>query len=304
MFVPLVDNGKTDTAVGIIGNSDVAFTLQGGNFGSPTYKIWLCLEPTSATLAEWAYCTVSGTAVSQMVRPNPKTHTTGCEVRWVHPADSINNLLLFMEDGWTVVPPHVTATYASATTFTLAGDWTSVLSKGDKLRLTNTTTKYFYVRSTSFGSGVTTVTVTGGSDYSLASGAITAVYYSKAASPAGHPIWFGWQVTYSAGGSMTFTSVVTDYAAFRMNGAEAEFKLKATGTTGGTASSQIMYSLPPVTPSATPTLPFTGWISDSGNLAGFAYLLNSTTGGINKYNDSSYNLGASKVIQVSGSYAV
>ena len=81
-----------------------------------------------------------------------------------------------------------TCTYASASTFTMAGDQTTVLSKGDRLKLTQTTAKYFYVIGVSHSAGTTTVTVTGGTDYTLANAAITTPFYSKEASPAGQNV--------------------------------------------------------------------------------------------------------------------
>lgn len=77
--------------------------------------------------------------------------------------------------------------YASATTFTIAGDWTSVLQKGDKIKLTQTTVKYFVVKSVSYSAPNTTVTVYGSTDYSVADATIASPYYSKANNPQGFP---------------------------------------------------------------------------------------------------------------------
>jgi len=88
-----------------------------------------------------------------------------------------------------------TWTYASATTFTISGDKTGVLSIGDKLKLTQTTVKYFYVVGVSYSSPNTTVTVTGGSDYTLANATITSPHYSHSSSPVGFPQWFNYTPT-------------------------------------------------------------------------------------------------------------
>jgi hypothetical protein len=106
----------------------------------------------------------------------------------------------FAEDGWTAA--NETWTYASSTTFTVVGDVTLKYRKGDKLKLVQTTTKYFYIISTSFGGGTTTVTVTGGSDYTLANAAITGPYFSHVSNPIGFPHWFNYTAVwtgYSAG---------------------------------------------------------------------------------------------------------
>jgi len=89
-----------------------------------------------------------------------------------------------------------TVTYASATTFTIAGDWTGILQKGDKFKCTQTSVKYFYIIGVSYSSPNTTVTVTGGSDYTLADAAITSPYFSKVENPQGFPTIFNYSPTY------------------------------------------------------------------------------------------------------------
>ena len=84
-------------------------------------------------------------------------------------------------DGW--IPSGEAWTYASAMTFTVSGDQTSKYTKGTKIKLTNSTTKYFYVVSSSYSDPNTTVIVTGETD--LADAAITAPYYSYADCPQG-----------------------------------------------------------------------------------------------------------------------
>lgn len=93
-------------------------------------------------------------------------------------------------DGW--IPAGETWTYASADsptfTFTISGDKTSKYSVGMKLKLTQTTIKYFIITAISYSSPNTTVTVYGGTDYTLANAAITSPYYSMVKSPFGFPI--------------------------------------------------------------------------------------------------------------------
>jgi hypothetical protein len=92
--------------------------------------------------------------------------------------------------GW--VPFPATWTYASADTptftFTISGDQTGLLSPGMRLRLTQTTVKYFIITAVSYGSPNTTVTVYGGTDYTLVSAAITAPYFSSVKAPQGFPL--------------------------------------------------------------------------------------------------------------------
>jgi hypothetical protein len=99
-----------------------------------------------------------------------------------------------LSDGWAT-PIGETWTYASAVTFTVPNDMTARYSKGTKLKLTQTTEKYFYVIASTYGAPNTTVTVTGGSDYTLANAAITNNYYSYAVNPEDFPGWFTYAPT-------------------------------------------------------------------------------------------------------------
>lgn len=94
-------------------------------------------------------------------------------------------------DGW-IDDTVDTWTYASADaptfTFTVSGDLSEVLTPGTRLKLTQTTVKYFIVTAAVFSSGTTTVTIYGGSDYTLANATISANYYSHIKGPAGFPL--------------------------------------------------------------------------------------------------------------------
>lgn len=88
-------------------------------------------------------------------------------------------------NGW--VGDGETWTYASATTFTISGDKTGKYQKGDKVKLTQTTDKYFRITNISYSSPNTTVTVDGFGIYTLANATITNPYYSKMDNPQGFP---------------------------------------------------------------------------------------------------------------------
>jgi hypothetical protein len=95
-----------------------------------------------------------------------------------------------MQSGWT--PARETWTYASADdptfTFTIAGvDLTTKYYPGMRIKLTQTTVKYFIITKVAFSTD-TTITVYGGTDYDLANAAITSPYYSTAKAPAGFPL--------------------------------------------------------------------------------------------------------------------
>ena len=106
---------------------------------------------------------------------------TGAAVwRQIYPADS----------GWIEV--FETWTYASADaptfTFTVVGDKSTKYYPGMRIKLTQTTVKYFIITKVVYSSPNTTITVYGGTDYTLANAAIIYPYYSSAKAPAGFPL--------------------------------------------------------------------------------------------------------------------
>lgn len=139
-------------------------------------------------------------------------------------------------DGWTLDTD--TWTYVSATSFKITGkDVSTRFPVGTKLRLTQTTAKYFYVVSSTFSTD-TTVTVTGGADYSLANAAITLPYYSYASSPVGFPQWFAFTPGTTTGWSGTPTTTGTK---FKIEGRTIFYRLYVSGTSNTTG---ISVSLP------------------------------------------------------------
>lgn len=74
--------------------------------------------------------------------------------------------------GW--IPVSDTWTYKTATTITVPSGAASIYKVGMGIRLTQTTVKYFYI----VGVADTVLTVTGGSDYTLANATISAVSYA------------------------------------------------------------------------------------------------------------------------------
>ena len=134
-------------------------------------------------------------------------------------------------DGW--MPANETWTYASATTITVPSDATAKYQEGDKIKITQTTVKYFYI----VGVADTVLTITGGDDYSLANEAITDNYYSHASSPIGFPAKF----TYTPGfTNFTIGNGVEDFT-FSIDGGKCY--VHGTVTLGTTSS---MSGLPKV----------------------------------------------------------
>ena len=136
--------------------------------------------------------------------------------------------------------------YASASTITVPSDATTRFQIGDRLRLNNTTTKYFYV----IGVSATVLTVTGGSDYAVANSVITNIAYSRVLRPFGFPDTFNWSPrAFGALAPMTYTDggVTVNVAQFSMLGRIITGYIDVSGTTGGTASGGIIFQLPATT---------------------------------------------------------
>lgn len=220
---------------------------------------------------------------------------------------SQQSVVQYLKDEYTALqgwnPYTTTCTYASATTFTIAGtDATAIFRKGTKLKLTNSTVKYFYVVSSSFSTN-TTVTVTGGSDYELASAAISNVFVSYVENPQSFPHWFNYTPSYSANGSMTYTSVTTDDSRFCVRGTTVHGYIRAYGTTGGTANTAIRFT-PPIAISAENTAePVGSAVATEGSTDYGAFLAKATTTIAQyKYDVSNYGLGATRYIRGSYTY--
>jgi len=150
------------------------------------------------------------------------------------------------------IPDTDTWKYASATTFTITGNQTAKFARGTKLKLTQTTVKYFYVVSASYSSPNTTVTVTGGVDYTLANAAITATYYSNQLVVPGFATngLFDWSGA-SGINIQGFSGTPTQNASFSMLGGLVVLYMNITGT----SSADTMTGTLPVTPTVSGRFP-------------------------------------------------
>lgn len=138
------------------------------------------------------------------------------------------------QDGWLDVDE--SATYASATSITLAVDVQDMFPTGCRARLKQSagTWKYFTVVSSSVDvSDILTLNLLGGSDYSVANEAISRmqVSYMSGAQP-GWPGWFNWAPSY--GGFSSDPLLVL--ARFCVTGRTVQFVYSASGdgTSNGT----------------------------------------------------------------------
>lgn len=191
-------------------------------------------------------------------------------------------------DGWTLATD--TWTYASASTFTIAGvDRTTTFTKGTRLKFTQTTVKYAVVVSSSFSTN-TTVTIAVNTDYVIANAAITSPYYSYQASPQGYPSHF----TYTP----TLTNITigngTATGRYAQIGSLAFFSFNLTcGSTTSMGTNPIFTV--PVVPKYSNSIVVASLLLDSGTASYFSTSVNESVG--TKENVYTY------VHATSGSYA-
>lgn len=141
-------------------------------------------------------------------------------------------------DGWTT-DAGATWTYLSATTITTADG--TLFQKGDRIKLTQTTAKYFIVTGVSGN----VITVTGGTDYTVANAAITTQQYSHQANPLGFPTSFAYTATWTCSGSMTISVGTVNFTRFSVVGNKCAWTFSYTAfTLGGTQSTDIYATLP------------------------------------------------------------
>jgi hypothetical protein len=125
--------------------------------------------------------------------------------------------------------------YSSATRITITDiTITALLRIGDKIKITQTTDKYFYIVNVNS----TSIDVFAGDDYSVANAPITYLGFSRLANPSGHPVVFSYTHAGSdcfpdAGAGFTLSNIsyvskvymigkyvfVSAFASFNMSGA-------------------------------------------------------------------------------------
>lgn len=139
-------------------------------------------------------------------------------------------------DGW-VDDTAETWTFASFAagppavgTFTVSGDVRSKYPVGTRIKLTQTTVKYFVVTAApTFAGGNTTVTISGGTDYTLANAAISANFHSYVVNPQGYPTWFNFD-----GGVTGFSGTPAKNLVFKVDGNACTIHIYINGTSNAT----------------------------------------------------------------------
>lgn len=142
-------------------------------------------------------------------------------------------------DGW--ISAGETWSYASATTITVPSGAAAKYSKGDKIKLTQTTVKYFYI----VGVADELLTITAGSTYTLANEAITDNYYSHVENPVGFPSFFNWSPSPTWGGGTTNpTSLTVAYGAFSVSGRTCFLTFRADVVRGSGNRTNVKFPTP------------------------------------------------------------
>lgn len=145
-------------------------------------------------------------------------------------------------DGWTSTSD--SWTYASANTVTVPSGAASLYQKGDRVKFTQTTVKYFVI--TAVADTVLTFAVS--TDYVVANAAISAISYSHQANPIGFPSSFAYTPTFggfSAGPTATGKfSVVGNLCYFTINQSAAGTSNATTFTMTAPITSGLGVNLP------------------------------------------------------------
>lgn len=114
--------------------------------------------------------------------------------------------------------------------------------------------------------------------------------------------WASFSPTYSASGSMTYTATTT-YFRYQIHGKRCDVGMKATGTTAGTASTTLIFTIPIATTNTNGSFPVL--INENGTLAyGIGVFSSTTQVSVQYLGASNFGLGVSRSITCEFSYEV
>jgi hypothetical protein len=102
-----------------------------------------------------------------------------------------------------------------------------------------------------------------------------------------------WQPTYSASSPMTWTSVTTDRALYKIRGSSLHLDTAAVGTTGGTASNTLFVTTPFNILSPT-NMGIGCRVVEGSSISGFVYGNSTTELGFRRYDGANFGLGVSR----------
>lgn len=115
--------------------------------------------------------------------------------------------------------------------------------------------------------------------------------------------WLDWQPSYSATGSLTWTTVTTTVAKYMLSGRSMSIAFDASGTTGGTTSTTLQFTFPMAALSI--AVGYIGTVArDTALNSGFMYLASTSIGAIRKYDASNWGFGANREIAIATTLAI
>lgn len=176
--------------------------------------------------------------------------------------DAVETTVSEEKSGW--MKAEETWAYASSNTITVPAGGLLKYAKGDKIKLTQGTVKYFYIIKVAD----TLLTITGGSTYTLTSATITDNYYSHTDSPLGFPSYFSHTPSY-----IGFSSNPNIHMQFKIIGSTCFIHGYASGA-GVSNSNQFKISLPvaPINISAVRTYCI-GYGTDNGAMTQATFIV-------------------------------
>lgn len=140
---------------------------------------------------------------------------SGGETKYIVASDVatyVSSTLAGASGGWDAVSDTwaYLGTYTGGGTVSIPAGGTLLYGKGDKIKFVQGGTQlYFYAIDV----GGTTLKITGGSDYTLGTAAISSIYYSKTENPLDFPDWFNYTVVHGG-----FSANPTYVARFNVSG--------------------------------------------------------------------------------------
>lgn len=197
---PLIEGKGYDSGTGVATGDWLTFTQQGsekfrvtfsGSTNIPTgqtYKINNVPHDHTATYAPIAKGVTNGDSHDHFGGDGGTIAHTSLSSIGTNTHAQID---VFINEGWTAGTGTWSYSSADAPTFIISinADVTAIMGVGDRIKITQSGTKYFIITAVgTFGAGVTLVTVYGGTDYTLANSGISTQYYSHQKSPFGFPM--------------------------------------------------------------------------------------------------------------------
>lgn len=213
---------------------------------------------------------------------------------------SLDNRLALLNSGYIGLNSLVTQTGANTCTVPL--DVSGIITAGDKVRLVDSTTKFFNVLAVTFTGGVSTITFITSIDYSLI-GNPTSFYYSHELTPVGFPSKFNYLPTMTGKNAMTVSSVVITYAEFYCYGRLINVNANIVFTVGGTPDIEVFVSLPSTNlANASYGAGFVNNGSFVSSVIEFGLLGAGCYGGT--ATSTNWTVGANRQIEITGSYRI